>query len=87
MAEIDILYYGRFRDEIGCDRERFDPPSHVVTVADLVTWLRDLGGPHALAFSVEADAMRAVIADQWAAPGDSIFGVSEIALLPRVGVL
>ena len=83
---MEILYYGRLRDEIGRDRELVDPPSHVLTVDDLLGWLRDRGDPHASALATEA-AIGAAVAGEWAASGDSLFGAVEVALLPPVGVL
>ncbi|WP_129790449.1 MoaD/ThiS family protein [Sphingosinicella sp. CPCC 101087] len=86
MAALEILYYGRFRDDIGRDREHVDLPSHVLTVEDLLAWLRDRGEPHASALARSED-FRAAIAGEWAERGDSLFGAVEVALFPPVGVL
>ena len=85
MAALEILYYGRFRDEIGLDREQVDLPSHVLTVEDLIAWLRDRGDPHSAALD-EPAAIRAAVAGEWAERGDSVFGAVEVALFPPVGV-
>ena len=82
---MEILSYGRLRDEFGLDREEIDPPSHVLTVEDLVAWLRGRGEPHASALA-EAD-IHASVAGQWVRGKESLFGALEVALLPRVGVL
>ena len=86
MAALEILYYGRLRDEIGRDRELVDPPSHVLTVEDLLGWLRGQGEPHASALA-DGSAIGAAVAGEWANSGDSLFGAVEVALFPPVGVL
>ena len=85
MGSLEILYYGRLRDEIGRDRELVEPPSHVLTVEDLLAWLRGRGEPHASAFAAGA-AIGAAVAGEWAGSGDSLFGAVEVALFPPVGV-
>lgn len=86
MAALEILYYGRLRDEIGRDREHVDLPSHVLTVEDLLAWLRDNGEPHASALA-DREGLRAAVAGEWADRRDSLFGAVEVALFPPVGVL
>ena len=86
MAAIDILYYGRLRDELGRDREPVDVPSHVLTVEDLLVWLRDQSEAHASALGGEAE-IGAAVAGEWAGPGDSVFGAAEVVLFPPRGVL
>ena len=83
---MEILYYGRLRDEIGRDREHLDLPSHVLTVDDLLEWLRGRGEPHASALA-GAVPIKAALGGEWAQGGDSVFGAVEVALLPPVGVL
>ena len=86
MAALEVLYYGRLRDEIGRDREHVDIPSHVLSVEDLVGWLRDRGEPHASALADES-AINAAVAGEFAGQKDSVFGAVEVALFPPVGVL
>lgn len=86
MAAIDVLYYGRLRDAIGRDRETVDVASHVLTVDDLVAWLRDRGEPHASALA-DAGPVSAAVGTEWAEGGDSVFGAPEVALFPPRGVL
>ena len=86
MASLEILYYGRLRDGIGRDREEVDLPSHVLTVEDLVGWLREQGEPHASAIAA-AGPIDAAVAGEWAAAKDSLFGAVEVALFPPRGVL
>ena len=86
MAALEILYYGRLRDEIGRDREHVEIPSHVLSVEDLVGWLRGQGEPHASAFA-DGAAIHAAVAGEFAQAKDSVFGAVEVALFPPVGVL
>ena len=83
---MEILYYGRLRDEIGRDREHLDLPSHVLTVDDLLEWLRGRGEPHASALAGGVP-IKAALGGEWAQGRDSVFGAVEVALLPPVGVL
>ncbi|MDP8993583.1 MAG: MoaD/ThiS family protein [Pseudomonadota bacterium] len=83
---LDILYFGSFRDALGRDSERVDPPSHVLTVDDLVGWLAQRGEPYASAFA-DRVRIRAAVEGQPAERGDSFFGASEVALFPPTGAL
>ena len=83
---IDLLYFGAFRDAIGRDGERVDPPSHVVTVADLITWLAERGDPYAGAFAQRERVLAAVEAEPAEREGN-IFGAREVALFPPPGAL
>ena len=83
---IDLLYFGAFRDAIGRDGERVDPPSHVVTVADLIAWLAERGDPYAAAFAQPNRVLAAVEAEP-ASPEGNIFGAREVALFPPPGAL
>ena len=86
MAELDLLYFGRLRDDLGRDREQIDPPSHVLTVEDLIGWLSDRGEPYASAFAAP-DTIRAAVDRERAGPADSMFGAREVALFPPMGAL
>ena len=86
MAAIDILYYGRLRDQIGLDREAVDVPSHVLSVEDLIGWLRGRGEPHASALADSA-AIGGAVGGEWAGHPDSVFGAAEVVLFPKRGVL
>ena len=85
MALLEILYYGRLRDEIGLDREAVEVPSHVLSVDDLLAWLKARGDPHASA--LDDGSIGAVIAGEWAGGADSVFGAVEVGLFPPRGVL
>lgn len=83
---IDLLYFGAFRTLLGRDGERVDPPSHVVTVGDLVAWLAEQGEPYRAAFADPARVRAAVEAEPAEAEGN-IFGAREVALFPPPGAL
>lgn len=78
---VDLLYFGALRDALGRDGERIDPPSHVLTVADLLVWLGDRGPPYAEALADRA-SIAAAVDRQHAGPEDSFFGAREVALFP-----
>ena len=84
MAEVDLLYFGSLREALGRDGERVDPPSHVLTIDDLVAWLGKRGEPYASALGGE---VRAAVEAHMAAGGDSVFGAREVALFPPPGVI
>jgi len=83
---IDLFYFGAFRDAIGRDGERVDPPSHVVTVGDLVGWLAARGGSYGQAMA-EPARIHAAVEGQPAQHGGNIFGAREVALFPPPGAL
>ena len=58
----------------------------MLSVEDLLGWLRERGEPHAAALADRA-AIGAAVAGEWAGPGDSLFGAVEVALFPPRGVL
>lgn len=83
---LDIFYYGAFREAVGRDSERVDPPSHVLTIKDLVEWLAAQGEPYA---AMLADRSRVRGSVEGASVGleGSLFGAHEVALFPKGGVL
>jgi molybdopterin synthase sulfur carrier subunit len=86
VAIVDLLYFGTLRDALGRDGERVDPPSHVLTVADLIGWLEARGEPYATAMA-EPAAIAAAVDREHAAHDDSFFGAREVALFPSVSGL
>ena len=86
MAAFTLLYFGALREAIGRDVERIDPPSHVLTIADLVGWLSARGEPYESALADRA-CIRAAVDREHAGAEDSFFGAQEVALFPPVGAL
>jgi molybdopterin converting factor small subunit len=83
---LDLLYFGALREALGRDGERIDPPSHVLTVNDLVGWLADQGEPYAAAFC-ERERVRAAVEGEYVRGEGNIFGAREVALFPPPGAL
>lgn len=76
-----VLYFAWLRERLNRASEEVDPPAEVVTLADLVAWLRerDEALDHAMdnpsIFKLSRDAR--IVA--WDTP---IAGASEVAILP-----
>ena len=84
MAEVDLLYFGSLREALGRERERVDPPSHVLTLADLIAWLAERGEPWSSAL---AGDVRGAVEAHMVGAGDSFFGAREVALFPPPGAI
>ena len=76
-----LVYFAWVRERIGCAEETVSPPPEVVTLADLVGWLRGRGEAYAYAFE-NAGVVRAAIDKVHAKPDAPIAGASEIAFFP-----
>ena len=63
-----------------------DPPSHVLTIEDLVAWLGDREEPYRAAFA-RPDRIGGAVEGERVGNRDSIFGAREVALFPPPGVL
>jgi molybdopterin synthase sulfur carrier subunit len=83
---LDLLYFGSLRDAIGRDGERVDPPSHVLTLADLIAWLALRGEPYAGPFADPA-RIHGAVEGEAVGPEGSVFGAREVALFPPPGAL
>ena len=81
---VDLLYFGSIRETLGRDSERVDTPSHVLTVDDLVAWLRGTSEAHAAALG---GTVLAAVEGARAGGGDTVFGAREVALFPPMGAL
>jgi molybdopterin synthase catalytic subunit/molybdopterin converting factor small subunit len=84
VAELALLYFGELREAIGRDGDRIDPPSHVLTIDDLIGWLEARGEPYRAPL-FERGRIRAAVDRQHVALADSFFGAQEVALFPAVG--
>jgi sulfur-carrier protein len=78
---LKILYFAWVRERVGKAEEVVDPPSNVVTIGDLVTWLAGRGEEYAGAFA-EAKIVRAAIDHRHVKPDAVIAGAGEIAFFP-----
>ena len=75
------VYFAWVRERVGKTDEVLAPPPDVVTVADLLEWLRTRGENYAHAFA-EAGAIRAAIDRGHVKHEAPIAGAREIAFFP-----
>jgi sulfur-carrier protein len=80
---ITILYFAWVREKIGRSKETVELPASVVTVADLVVWLRARGPEYMEAFA-KPEVVRAAIDRSHAKTSATIAGAREIAFFPPV---
>jgi molybdopterin synthase sulfur carrier subunit len=80
---VKLLYFAWVREKIGRAEEVVDLPGEIVTVADLVGWLKRRGPEYAEAFA-RPGVVRAAIDRRHVQPGAAIAGAREIALFPPV---
>jgi molybdopterin synthase sulfur carrier subunit len=78
---VKLLYFAWVRERIGLKEEEVEPPSSVVTVGDLVDWLRGRGPGYDYALS-EPLAVRVALDRVNAANDTAIAGTREVALFP-----
>ena len=78
-----ILYFAWLRERIGTGSEEVTPPMHVVTVGDLVDWLKGREPRYAAAFA-DVSAIRAAIDQEQADFDTPLAGAREVALFPPV---
>ena len=76
-----LVYFAWVRERVGRPEEVVTLPAEVVTVADLIGWLRGRGEEYAHAFE-NAGVVRAAIDKTHAKPDASIVGAQEIAFFP-----
>lgn len=78
---LKVLYFAWVRERIGKAEEVLEPPGDVVTVADLVAWLKGRGEEYAYAFENES-VIRAAM-DQIHVKRDAVITqADEIAFFP-----
>jgi molybdopterin synthase sulfur carrier subunit len=78
---LKVLYFAWVRERIGKAEEVLEPPGDVVTVADLVAWLKGRGEEYAYAFENES-VIRAAM-DQIHVKRDAVItSADEIAFFP-----
>ncbi len=80
---VDISYFAWVRDRMGMGEERVDPPATIMTVRDLIEWLRLRDDRGAAAFADFA-RIRAAVDGAMAQPDASIVGAVVVALFPPV---
>ncbi|TBW34727.1 molybdopterin converting factor subunit 1 [Siculibacillus lacustris] len=76
-----IRYFAWVRERIGRDGEELEPPAEVVTVADLLTWLRGRGEEYEYALE-RPEVIRVALDQRHAAAGTALGAAREVALFP-----
>lgn len=80
---LNVLYFAWVREKIGRASETVTPPPSVVTVADLITWLKSRGDEYADAFA-RGEIIRAALDKAHVKPSAPIAGAREVAFFPPV---
>lgn len=76
-----ILYFAWLRERLNRASDEVSPPAEVVTLNDLMTWLR--ARDEALDLAMENPAIFKLSVNARIVPGDTpIAGATEIAILP-----
>jgi len=78
---VRLLYFAWVRERIGKGEEVVEPPSGVVTIADLVGWLAGRGEEYAFAFE-NPKLIRAAVNRTHVKSDAVIAGAAEIAFFP-----
>jgi molybdopterin synthase sulfur carrier subunit len=76
-----LLYFAWIRERVGKPDEEIAPPASVLTVGDLIEWLKGRGEEYAHAFE-NPKVVRAAIDKVHARAEARIAGAREIALFP-----
>lgn len=76
-----LLYFAWIRERIGKAEEEIDVPASIVTVSDLIEWLRGMGEEYALAFG-NPKIVRVALDKTHVQPGAKIASAREIAFFP-----
>jgi molybdopterin synthase sulfur carrier subunit len=78
-----LLYFAWVKEKTGIAAEDVDVPGDIVTVAELIAWLKTRGPEFANAFD-RAEVIRAAIDQSHARHDAKIGGAHEIAFFPPV---
>jgi molybdopterin synthase sulfur carrier subunit len=80
---VTLRYFAWVRERIGRAEELFELPAEVVTVADLIGWLKARGPEYAHAFE-KPEVIRAALDQTHVKPNVAIGGAREVAFFPPV---
>lgn len=80
---VTLRYFAWVRERVGRPEESVELPASIVTIADLMVWLRMRGPGYEAAF-VHGDVIRAAIDQEHVKPTAPIAGAREIAFFPPV---
>lgn len=76
-----LVYFAWVRERIGKREEELDLPASVVSVGDLLAWLRDKGEGYGEAL-LQPEVIRVAINQEHVDHREAIAGAREIALFP-----
>ncbi len=76
-----LVYFAWVRERIGKPHEDVDLPADVVTVADLLSWLRSRGEEYEHALQ-HPKIIRVAIDQEHAGHDEALAGAREVALFP-----
>lgn len=80
---VTLRYFAWVREKVGHAEETVDLPAGIVTIGDLVGWLKSRDPGYAAAFE-RADVIRAAVDQTHARPETPIGTAREIAFFPPV---
>ena len=78
-----VLYFAWLRDKAGVAEEAVEPPPELVTVADLLGWLKSRSPGHANALA-DLSVVRVALDQEYVGLDKPIAGAREVALFPPV---
>jgi sulfur-carrier protein len=78
-----VLYFAWVKEKVGVTEEEIQPPAGVVTIAELIDWLKARGPQFAEAFA-KSEVIRAAIDRIHVRHDAKIVGAREIAFFPPV---
>jgi sulfur-carrier protein len=78
-----VLYFAWVKEKVGVTEEEIQPPDGVVTIAQLIDWLKARGPEFAEAFA-KSEVIRAAIDRIHVRHDAKIAGAREIAFFPPV---
>jgi sulfur-carrier protein len=78
-----VLYFAWVKEKVGVTEEEIQPPDGVVTIAQLIDWLKARGPEFADAFA-KSEVIRAAINRIHVRHDAKIAGAREIAFFPPV---
>jgi molybdopterin synthase sulfur carrier subunit len=80
---LTVLYFAWLRERAGLAEETVETPASVVTVADLIAFLRARGPRHAAAFA-DTRVIRCAVNQDFADPATELRPGDEVAFFPPV---
>ena len=80
---VTLRYFAWVRERVGHAEEHVEVPAHVISIADLVGWLKTRGPQYEHAFA-RPEVIRSAIDQTHVKANTAIAGAREIAFFPPV---